>query len=120
MAETVIIKVTATDTDGATGEGTSTLTVQAPAPPTALVPIITSFTTDDTTLDPGQSTKFEVQGNNYTRVIWRVVGVGGTFDFDPDATGEDEKRQFTAPATVLAGTEYTRTKHTQHLSLIHI
>lgn len=104
MAETVVIRATGTDPDGATGTAEATITVTAPAPPDTTSPQITSFIIDDSTLDPGQHTNIAVTGTNYTRVIWAISS--GVLTEDPDEPEVREKRRFTAPLNIVAGTEY--------------
>ena len=100
MAETVVIRVTVTDTEGATDTAESTITVDAPAAPDEFGPTITSLTADDSTLDPGQSTNITVTGINYDSVLW-----DSSIALVEHADGV-EKQVFTAPLNVVVGTEY--------------
>ena len=104
MAESVRIKCTGTDSDGAEYEAFADITVNAPAPPEELAPVITSLTIDDNTLNPGQTTNVTVIGLNYSSVNWAVTG--GTLVEHSDGV---EKQEFTTPTNVVAGTQYTIT-----------
>ena len=104
MAESVRVKCTGTDSEGASYEAFADITVNAPAAPEEIAPVITSLTIDDNTLDPGQTTNVTVIGLNYNSVNW--VATGGTLVEHSDGV---EKQEFTAPTNIVAGTQYTIT-----------
>ena len=101
MAETVTVRVTATDTDGATGMAEATITVDTPTPPVANLPTITSLTADDSTPDPGQAVTLTVTGLNFERVLWETSG--GTLSAHADGA---TKQTFNTPTNIVAGTTY--------------
>lgn len=104
MAETVTVRVTATDSDGATGMAETTITVDTPTPPPANLPIITSLTADDTTPNPGQEVTLTVIGENYERVIWESDDVA----LVQHAIGI-ELQVLNIPSNIRAGTDYVVT-----------
>ena len=101
MAETVVIRCTATDPGGLTGFATKTITVNGPAPPSTAPPEIVSITATENPIEPSGETTITVIGRNYDRVLWLGFGLS--------ASTTPETRKFTAPANVRVGTPYVIT-----------